>query len=63
MNKRYFYLQFFRTALISKQTIASPLSKDHRVTYHQGEASLSYKQSLKVHIFPNPVTYLALSYI
>ena len=40
INKRYFYLHFFRTALTGKQTIASPLNKDHRATYHQGEISI-----------------------
>ena len=39
VNKRYFYLQFFRTALTGKQKIASHLNKDHRATYHQGEVS------------------------
>ena len=40
LNKLYFYLQFFQTALTDKQTIASPLNKDHRATYHQGEVSI-----------------------
>ena len=38
----------FQTALTGKQTIASPLNKDHRATYHQGEVSITQKQSLKV---------------
>ena len=32
-------MQFFQTALTSKQTITSPLNKDHHATYHQGEVS------------------------
>ena len=40
INKRYFYLQFFRTALTGKQAIASPLNKDHRATHQQGKVSI-----------------------
>ena len=35
-----FICDFFRTALTGKQTIASPLNRDHRATYHQCEVSI-----------------------
>ena len=38
----------FRTTLTGKQTITSPLNKDHHATYHQGEASIPLKESIKV---------------
>ena len=53
-----FCLQFFRTTLTGKQIIALPLSKDDCTTYHQGEVSIPYKQSLKVctHFYRKPLS-------